>query len=46
MEQQGGLSDAELVRRALGAATPEEYKAVFTDIADRHHLTVLRQCAR
>ena len=46
MEQQGGLSDAELVRRALGTATPEQRKAVFTDIADRYHLTVLRQCAR
>jgi RNA polymerase sigma factor (sigma-70 family) len=46
MEQQGGLSDAELVRRALGAATPEQRKAAFTDIADRYHLTVLRQCAR
>jgi RNA polymerase sigma factor (sigma-70 family) len=46
MEQQGGLSDAELIRRALGAATPEQRKAAFTDIADRYHLTVLRQCAR
>jgi RNA polymerase sigma factor (sigma-70 family) len=46
MEQQGGLSDAELVRRALGAATPEQRKAAFTYIADRYHLTVLRQCAR
>ena len=46
MEQQGGLSDAELVYRALGAATPDERKAAFTGIADRHHLTVLRQCAR
>lgn len=46
MEQQGGLSDAELVHRALGAATSNERKAAFTGIADRHHLTVLRQCAR
>ena len=46
MEQQGGLSDAELVHRALGAATPDERKAAFAGIADRHHLTVLRQCAR
>jgi RNA polymerase sigma factor (sigma-70 family) len=46
MVQQGGLSDAELVRRALGAATPEQRRAAFTDIADRYHVTVLRQCAR
>jgi len=46
MEQQGGPSDADLVRRALGAATPEQRKAAFTDIAGRYHLTVLRQCAR
>ncbi len=39
------MSDAELVHRALGAATPDERKAAFTGIADRHHLTVLRQCA-
>jgi len=46
MEQQGGLSDADLVRRALGATTPEQRKAVFTDIADRYRLVVFRQCAR
>jgi RNA polymerase sigma factor (sigma-70 family) len=46
MVQQGELSDAELIRRALGAATPEQRKAAFTDIADRYHVTVLRQCAR
>jgi RNA polymerase sigma factor (sigma-70 family) len=46
MVQQGGLSDAELVRRALGAATPEQRRAAFADIADRYHVTVLRQCAR
>jgi RNA polymerase sigma factor (sigma-70 family) len=46
MEQQGGLSDAELVRGALGARTPDERKAAFTAIADRYRLTVFRQCAR
>ncbi len=46
MEQQGGPSDAELVRRALGATTPEERKAAFGAIADRYHLIVFRQCAR
>jgi RNA polymerase sigma factor (sigma-70 family) len=46
MEQQGGPSDAELVRRALGATAPEDRKAAFTAISDRYHLTVLRQCAR
>ncbi len=46
MERQGGLSDAGLVRRALGAGTAEERKAAFAGIADRHHLTVFRQCAR
>jgi RNA polymerase sigma factor (sigma-70 family) len=46
MEQQGGLSEADLVRRALGATTPEQRKAAFEAIADRHHLTVFRQCAR
>jgi DNA-directed RNA polymerase specialized sigma24 family protein len=46
MEQQGGLSDAELVRRALGARTPGERKAAFGGIADRYRLTVFRQCAR
>lgn len=46
MEQQGGLSDADLVRRALGATTSEQRKAAFTDIADRYRLVVFRQCAR
>jgi hypothetical protein len=46
MEQQGGLSDAGLARRALSAGTRKERKAAFTGIADRHHLTVFRQCTR
>ncbi|HEX3963240.1 MAG TPA: sigma-70 family RNA polymerase sigma factor [Trebonia sp.] len=46
MQNQGGLSDADLVRWALGAATTEERKAAFEAIADRYHLTVFRQCAR
>jgi RNA polymerase sigma factor (sigma-70 family) len=46
MEQQGGPSDADFVRRALGATTPEERKAAFESITDRYHLIVFRQCAR
>lgn len=46
MEQQGGPSDADIVRRALGAATPEDRKAAFEAIADQYHLVVFRQCAR
>ncbi len=46
MEQQDGPSDAELVRRALGATSAEERTAAFTGIADRYRLTVFRQCAR
>jgi RNA polymerase sigma factor (sigma-70 family) len=45
MQHQGGTTDADLVRRALGAATPEERKAAFEAIADRYHLVVFRQCA-
>jgi RNA polymerase sigma factor (sigma-70 family) len=45
MQHQGGSSDADLVRRALGAATAEERKAAFEAIADRYHLVVFRQCA-
>jgi RNA polymerase sigma factor (sigma-70 family) len=45
MEQQGGPSDAELVRRALGATTAQERTAAFEAIADRYRLAVLRQCA-
>jgi DNA-directed RNA polymerase specialized sigma24 family protein len=40
------LSTVDLVRRALGARTPEQCKAAFTDIADRYRLVVFRQCAR
>jgi RNA polymerase sigma factor (sigma-70 family) len=46
MEQQGGLSDADLVRWAVSAEAPEDRKAAFEAIADRHHLAVFRQCAR
>jgi RNA polymerase sigma factor (sigma-70 family) len=46
MEHRGGPSDAELVRRALGATTTADRKAAFAAIADRYHLTVFRQCAR
>jgi RNA polymerase sigma factor (sigma-70 family) len=45
MEQQGGLSDAELVRWALGATTDHERTAAFAAIADKYRLVVLRQCA-
>jgi RNA polymerase sigma-70 factor (ECF subfamily) len=46
MQEYGGLSDADLVRWALGATTPDERKAAFEAITDRHHLAVFRQCAR
>jgi RNA polymerase sigma factor (sigma-70 family) len=45
MEQQE-LADAELVRRALGAATAQERTVAFEGIADRYRFAVLRQCAR
>src|ERR1700677_1546303 len=45
MEQQGGPSDAELVRRALGATTAQERTAALEAIANRYRLVVLRQCA-
>lgn len=38
-------SDAELVRRALGAVTDQERTAAFESIAGKYRLTVLRQCA-
>ncbi len=38
------LSDAELVRRALSAGTPEERKTILAAIAERYHALVLRQC--
>ena len=38
-------SDAELVRRALGATTDQERTAAFEAIAGKYRLTVLRQCA-
>ncbi|HXL94273.1 MAG TPA: sigma-70 family RNA polymerase sigma factor [Streptosporangiaceae bacterium] len=38
-------SDAELVRRALGATTDQERTAAFTAIADKYRLIVLRQCS-
>lgn len=45
MEQHGGPSDAELIRRALGAATAQERTAAFEAIAGQYRLVVLRQCA-
>ena len=45
MHRQGGLPDADLVRTALGATTPDERKAAFAAIADKHRQDVLRQCA-
>jgi RNA polymerase sigma factor (sigma-70 family) len=44
MEQEGGPSDVELVRGALGATTAQEQTAAFEAIADRYWLVVLRQC--
>jgi RNA polymerase sigma factor (sigma-70 family) len=38
-------SDADLVRRALGATTDQDRTAAFEAIADKYRLTVLRQCA-
>ena len=38
-------SDADLVRRALGAVTDQERTAAFEAIAGKYRLTVLRQCA-
>ena len=38
-------SDAELVRRALGARTDQERAAAFEAIAGKYRLIVLRQCA-
>jgi RNA polymerase sigma factor (sigma-70 family) len=38
-------SDADLVRRALGATTDQERTAAFEAIAGKYRLTVLRQCA-
>jgi RNA polymerase sigma factor (sigma-70 family) len=38
-------SDAELVRRALGARTDQERTAAFEAIAGKYRLIVLRQCA-
>jgi RNA polymerase sigma factor (sigma-70 family) len=38
-------SDAELVRRALGAMTDQERTAAFEAIAGKYRLIVLRQCA-
>jgi RNA polymerase sigma factor (sigma-70 family) len=46
MQQQGGLSDADLVRWALSAATTEERKAAYEVIADRYHRVVYRECVR
>jgi RNA polymerase sigma factor (sigma-70 family) len=45
MEQQQP-ADAELVRRAISAATAQARTAAFEGIADRYRLVVLRQCAR
>ncbi len=45
MDQQGGLSDTELVRWALGATTAQERAVAFEAIADKYRLVVLRQCA-